>query len=70
MTPLRQRRSHLFSFYKCLMTEVKFLPLAKGDNVMLERIENGVKVNEHNIISIKIWFKLEIVFLAGMHNLF
>lgn len=52
MTPLRQRRSHLFSFYKCLMTEVKFLPLAKGDNVMLERIENGVKVNEQNTTSL------------------
>ena len=35
MTPLRQGRSHLFSFSKCLMTEVEFLPLAEGDNVML-----------------------------------
>ena len=52
MTPLRQRRSHLFSFYKCLMTEVKFWPLAEGDNVILERIENGVKVNGQNTASL------------------
>ena len=34
MIPL-QRRSHLFSFYKCLVTEVEFSSLAEGDNVML-----------------------------------
>ena len=31
MIPLQ----HLFSFYKYLMTEMEFLPLAEGDNVML-----------------------------------